>query len=157
MLRNTVSATIVGAGDKVNVVAVEATVELDGRMLPGFAPEALLAELRAWSATRSSWRSSPRAGRAEPDLALFEPAGGVLRERDPGAKADADAAARRHRRAHLRRLGIQTYGFLPMQLPQELPFTQLLHAADERVPVETLEFGAGAVGAVLERYGRTGR
>jgi di/tripeptidase len=41
-----------------------------------------------------------------------------------------------------------------MQLPSEMRFTGLIHAADERVPVEAMRFGADAVFRVLERYGR---
>ena len=52
------------------------------------------------------------------------------------------------------RLGIQTYGFLPMRLPRELRFLELLHAADERLPADAVEFGTDAIRAVLERYGR---
>ena len=37
---------------------------------------------------------------------------------------------------------------------EELRFTEIIHAADERIPVDALEFGTGAIGAVLERYGR---
>jgi acetylornithine deacetylase/succinyl-diaminopimelate desuccinylase-like protein len=33
-------------------------------------------------------------------------------------------------------------------------FTELIHAADERVPVEAMRFGTDAVFRVLERYGR---
>jgi acetylornithine deacetylase/succinyl-diaminopimelate desuccinylase-like protein len=42
-------------------------------------------------------------------------------------------------------LGIQTYGFLPMKLPQGFDFSSTVHAADERVPAEAVEFGANAV------------
>ncbi len=31
------------------------------------------------------------------------------------------------------RLGHQTYGFLPMQLPDEMPFMELVHSEDERI------------------------
>jgi len=51
------------------------------------------------------------------------------------------------------RLGIQTYGFLPMQLPKDMQFTKLIHAADERIPVEAIGFGTDAIYRVLERYG----
>jgi acetylornithine deacetylase/succinyl-diaminopimelate desuccinylase-like protein len=51
------------------------------------------------------------------------------------------------------RLGIQTYGFLPMQLPADLPFMQLIHAENERLPAAAVEFGAAAIGRVLERIG----
>jgi acetylornithine deacetylase/succinyl-diaminopimelate desuccinylase-like protein len=47
LLHNTVNATIVRGGDKINVIPAEATVELDGRLLPGFAAEDLLLELQA--------------------------------------------------------------------------------------------------------------
>ena len=52
------------------------------------------------------------------------------------------------------RLGIQTYGFLPMQLPPEMPFMELIHADDERLPVDAVHFGTDAVFEVLQRYGR---
>jgi acetylornithine deacetylase/succinyl-diaminopimelate desuccinylase-like protein len=50
------------------------------------------------------------------------------------------------------KLGIQTYGFTPMKLPPGLDFMQLLHAADERIPIEALDFGAGAIYQVLQRF-----
>jgi acetylornithine deacetylase/succinyl-diaminopimelate desuccinylase-like protein len=49
-------------------------------------------------------------------------------------------------------LGIQTYGFLPMQLPADMNFMRLIHAQDERLPVASLEFGTRAIGRVLERF-----
>jgi len=41
------------------------------------------------------------------------------------------------------RLGIQTYGFTPMVLPEEFNFMQTIHAADERIPVEAPGFWHG--------------
>jgi len=51
------------------------------------------------------------------------------------------------------KLGIQTYGFLPMLLPANFNFAQTIHAADERIPVSALDFGVQAIGKLLERYG----
>ena len=155
MLRNTVNATIVRAGDKVNVVPAEAVVELDGRLLPGMGPEDLTAELRAVLADDVELevlRHEPSP--AEPDLALFGLLAGVLKERDPAATAVPMLLPGVTDGRIFAKLGIQTYGFLPMRLPKDLGFTELLHAADERVPVDALEFGTGAIQAVLERYGR---
>ncbi|HEX2103468.1 MAG TPA: M20/M25/M40 family metallo-hydrolase [Solirubrobacteraceae bacterium] len=156
LLHNTVNATIVRAGEQVNVVPSEATVDLDGRLLPGFGPDALIAELRSLVGEHVELevlRHEP-AGPEEPDLMLFGLLSDVLRERDahgttvpmllPGI-TDARIFAK---------LGIQTYGFLPMQLPRELRFLQLIHAADERLPSGAVEFGTNAIHAVLERYGR---
>jgi acetylornithine deacetylase/succinyl-diaminopimelate desuccinylase-like protein len=50
-----------------------------------------------------------------------------------------------------KRLGIQTYGFLPMRLPPDLVLTDLIHAADERVPADTLDHGADAILEAVRR------
>jgi hypothetical protein len=52
----------------------------------------------------------------------------------------------------LSRAGVQTYGLLPLRLPETFEFTKLIHAADERVPVEALEFGAEAVWPAIQRF-----
>ena len=43
------------------------------------------------------------------------------------------------------RLGIQTYGFTPMKLPPDFDFWSTVHGADERVPVDAVDFGADAI------------
>ena len=46
------------------------------------------------------------------------------------------------------KLGIRCFGFAPLKLPPELDFAALFHGVDERVPVESLEFGT----QVLEHF-----
>ncbi|HEX8120114.1 MAG TPA: M20/M25/M40 family metallo-hydrolase [Solirubrobacteraceae bacterium] len=155
MLHNTVNATIVRAGDKVNVVPSEATVELDGRLLPGFGPDDMLRELRALIGDDVELEVGRfEAAPAEADYALFDLLGGVLKEKDPTGTPIPMLLPGVSDGRIFSKLGIQTYGFLPMQLPAELRFTEIIHAADERIPVDSLEFGTGAIHAVLERYGR---
>lgn len=155
MLHNTVNATILRAGDKVNVIPSEATVEVDGRVLPGFDADDMVRELRGVVGDGveievGRFEASP----AEADHGLFDLLGGVLRERDPSGTPVPMLLAGVTDGRTFAKLGIQTYGFLPMQLPEELRFMELVHAADERIPAASLEFGTGAIGAVLERYGR---
>lgn len=50
-------------------------------------------------------------------------------------------------------LGIQTYGFTPMNLPANFSFFETIHSADERIPLEALHFGADALFQVISRYG----
>jgi len=42
---------------------------------------------------------------------------------------------------HFRSLGMASYGFAPLRLPEDLDFTALFHGVDERVPTSALEFG----------------
>jgi acetylornithine deacetylase/succinyl-diaminopimelate desuccinylase-like protein len=51
------------------------------------------------------------------------------------------------------RLGIQTYGFIPMRFPPDFALAELAHAADERVPLDAVTFGAEAIFRLLQRFG----
>jgi acetylornithine deacetylase/succinyl-diaminopimelate desuccinylase-like protein len=153
LLHNTATANVLLGGEKINVVPEQVTVELDCRLLPGFGPPELFAELRALSGIEMELeviRHDPVA--AVPDLTLFGTLSSVLRELDPAARPIPMLLPAVTDGRFFSRLGIQTYGFLPMQLPTQLPFMQLIHAPDERIPVAALEFGTRAIVKVLERF-----
>jgi acetylornithine deacetylase/succinyl-diaminopimelate desuccinylase-like protein len=153
MLRNTVNATIVRGGSKINVVPSEIELELDGRALPGFSPEQLIAELHDLAGDDIEVevvRHDP--GPAEPDLGLFETLAGVIRELDPEGIPVPLLQIGVTDGRFFSRAGVQTYGFLPMRLPEEFDFSKLIHAADERIPVDALEFGAEAVWRAVQRF-----
>jgi acetylornithine deacetylase/succinyl-diaminopimelate desuccinylase-like protein len=75
----------------------------------------------------------------------------VLREADPGGVPVPFLMPGFSDARHFARLGIQTYGFLPTPLPADVPATRLVHAVDERVPVDALEFGTRCLTRVIER------
>jgi acetylornithine deacetylase/succinyl-diaminopimelate desuccinylase-like protein len=153
LLHNTVSATIVDGGDKINVIPGEVSVDLDGRLLPGATPEEFFAELRAVCGVEVELeviRHDPLA--AEPDMGLFDALGSILRELDPAAKPVPLLLPGVTDGRFFSRLGIQTYGFLPMQLPADMAFMQLIHAPDERLPVDAVEFGTRAIERALDRF-----
>jgi acetylornithine deacetylase/succinyl-diaminopimelate desuccinylase-like protein len=152
-LRNTVSVTIVHAGSKINVIPAEVELELDGRALPGFGPDDLIREVHDLVGPGLELelvRHDPTP--AEPDLAWLDGLGAILRELDPGAIPVPMLQVGVTDGRFFSRLGIQTYGFLPLELPAGFEFTKLIHAADERVPAAALRFGAEAVGRAVERY-----
>ncbi|HEX7610171.1 MAG TPA: M20/M25/M40 family metallo-hydrolase [Solirubrobacteraceae bacterium] len=153
MLHNTASATIVGGGEKINVIPGEVELQLDCRLLPGYGPAEVFAELRALSGVEMElevMRHDPVA--AQPDMGLFATLADTLRELDPTAKPIPMLLPAVTDGRFFSRLGIQTYGFLPMQLPAEMGFMQLIHAEDERLPAAAMEFGTRAIGRVLERF-----
>jgi acetylornithine deacetylase/succinyl-diaminopimelate desuccinylase-like protein len=152
-LRNTVAATIVHGGTAVNVIPSEIVVDLDGRALPGFGPDDMLAEVGAIVGDDVELEVVRfEAGPAEPDLAFFEPLAEVLRELDPeGVPVPMLMPAVTDGR-HLSPLGIQTYGFMPLAVPADFPLDRLAHAADERVPADAVRFGAEAIFRAIKRY-----
>jgi acetylornithine deacetylase/succinyl-diaminopimelate desuccinylase-like protein len=92
-------------------------------------------------------------GPSSPDMTLYSTLDGILRELDPAARPVPLLLPAVSDGRFFARLGIQTYGFLPMQLPQEMRFMELIHAEDERIPVNALEFGTTAIRRLLERWG----
>ena len=120
-LRNTANATIVRGGSAVNVIPSEIEVELDGRLLPGFGPDDLLAELRAIIGADIELEVLRYdEGPAEPDMTFFDELAAVIRELDPeGVPIPMLLPAVTDAR-HLSPLGIQTYGFMPMRAARGL-------------------------------------
>ncbi|MFL5950506.1 MAG: M20/M25/M40 family metallo-hydrolase [Gaiellaceae bacterium] len=152
LLRNTVNATIVRAGAKVNVVPATVDLELDARALPGFGPDDMIAEVRAVVGDDIEIelvRFDP--GPPEPRLDQFETLAQIVRELDPGSVPVPLLQAGVTDARFFAQLGIQNYGFLPLRLPGDFRFLNLIHAADERVPADAIEFGAEAVFRALTR------
>ncbi|GAB4481985.1 MAG: M20/M25/M40 family metallo-hydrolase [Anaerolineae bacterium] len=157
LLHNTVSPTGVSGSSKINVIPGEVTLELDGRILPGFTKDDLLLELHRVIGMELDYEvvdyyEYPK----QPDMALFDTLGGVLREMDPQGIPMPLLLAGVTDGRFLARLGIQTYGFTPIQLPPDFTFTAGVHAADERIPVEAVDFGTEAIYRALQRFDRTG-
>ena len=154
LLHNTVSPTILHGSSKVNVIPSEVSVELDGRLLPGFGPDDLILELTRIVGDDLEIevvRYDP--GPAEPDMGLFGLLAGVMRQADPDGIPVPLLLSGVTDARFFSALGIQTYGFLPMNLPEDFNLRQMIHAADERIPVESVGFGSDALYEVLQRFG----
>ena len=154
MLHNTVNATIVRSGSKTNVIPSEAQLDLDGRLLPGQTADDLFRELRdladddALALEALSYEPGPERA----DLSMLALLSDVLRAADPDAVPLPMLLPGVTDGRFFARLGIQTYGFLPMRLPAGMNFASLLHAADERVPAQEINWGAERICDVLTRY-----
>lgn len=143
VLRNSVNPTMLEAGYKTNVVPATATARLDGRFLPGYEDE-------FWDTL---------AALAGPDIELVREVDltgiettydgavpdamtrAILAE-DPEAIVAPYLMSAGTDAKHWDSLGMRCFGFVPLRLPDDLDFTALFHGVDERVPVDSLEFGA---------------
>lgn len=152
ILHNTINATTVHGGAKVNVIPSEIVLELDGRLLPGFTADDMLQELHALLGNDIEFEVVLYGkGRAEADMGLYETLADILREADPSGTPMPVLMPAVTDGRFFSQLGIQTYGFHPMNLPEGLNFLQSLHAANERLPIEALSFGTQAIYQVLLR------
>ncbi|MBI4732520.1 MAG: M20/M25/M40 family metallo-hydrolase [Chloroflexi bacterium] len=153
LVRNTVSPTMLKASDKANVIPAEVTLGMDGRLVPGAKPEDMIRELHALIGDDLEievFKAEP--GPAAPDMGLFDTLGETLRAFDPEGVPLPFVLSGVTDARFFSLLGIQTYGFTPLKLPEDFNFVATVHAADERVPVEALEFGAQAVYSALQKF-----
>jgi acetylornithine deacetylase/succinyl-diaminopimelate desuccinylase-like protein len=141
LIHNTVSPTILHGSTKVNVIPGEVSVELDGRLLPGFKPEDMLAELRPIvgnDVELEVLRYDP--GPSEPNMGLFNTLSDILRKRkehDPALLSgltDGNSTHDRHSNAK----------FCRCPCSERFPASQTIHAENERVPA-AIAFGADAI------------
>ena len=147
------NATVLHGGNKINVIPGRVSVELDGRLLPGYKPDDMIAELRQIigpDVELEVLRYDP--GPAEPDMGLFDKLADILNQFDPKGTPIPLLLSAVSDARFFSKLGIQTYGFLPMQLPPDFNFSQTIHAADECIPIAALDFGANAIFEVLNRF-----
>lgn len=148
-MSNTANPTMLRAGYKHNVIPGRATAAVDGRFVPG-GREAFFATIADLVGERVRYEVVTDLDAAETAFSgdLVEAMQRCLAAEDPGARTvpylmsgGTDAKAWSSR-------GIRCFGFAPLKLPPDLDFASLFHGVDERVPVESLRFGA----RVLDRF-----
>jgi acetylornithine deacetylase/succinyl-diaminopimelate desuccinylase-like protein len=142
-LHNTANPTMLRAGEKVNQVPAEASLQVDGRLLPGQSADDFVREVRAvigdgyhihvdrvMPATEGVL-DDPLADRIEATLKRHDPDGIMVRTMIPGF-TDAKAWSQ---------LGMKCWGFSPVQLPPGVAFSAMFHGNDERIPVAGFRWG----------------
>jgi acetylornithine deacetylase/succinyl-diaminopimelate desuccinylase-like protein len=147
LLQNTVSPTIVNGGGTFNVIPGKVVLQLDGRILPGLEPETMLEELSKLLGDEVEEMKLTHCdlGPPEADMGMFPTLAGILREMNPQGVPVPLLLAGGTDARFFARLGIQTYGFLPMPLPKGFKFSETVHAANERVPAAAIDFGTDAI------------
>ena len=152
-LQNTSNPTVLEGGYKTNVIPGSAQGAVDVRFLPE-QKEHVLATLQELAGDKV------RIEAEFEDIALEVPFSGTvvdamvdaLEAEDPDAVVLPYMLGAGTDNKSLSTLGITGYGFVPLQLPDELDFTGMFHGVDERVPVASLEFGSRVLDRLLRTY-----
>lgn len=148
-LRDTANPTMLKAGYKANVIPAAAEAVIDCRVLPGrqAAFEREVDEIIGPDITRE-WITELPSYETTFDGELVDAMNASLLAVDPDARTVPYMLSGGTDAKHFARLGIRCFGFIPLRLPPELDFAALFHGVDERVPVDSLTFGAD----VLEHF-----
>lgn len=142
-LRNTATPTMLQpAGSRINVIPSTAEANVDGRTMPDATAESFIAEVRKVVGAEIEievyefWPGSS----SRFDTELFE----VIRDvttRVAGAGVVPYLATGASDGRFAEPLGVHVYGFGPMRDEPGAAPTQLMHAHDERISLDNVEFG----------------
>jgi acetylornithine deacetylase/succinyl-diaminopimelate desuccinylase-like protein len=146
-------------GDQLNVIPGEATVECDGRIVPGSSAEALGHEVEALLdeqglAVDVSVDGEMPPVQTDPDGdGVLEAIESVCAQRAPPASVVPYMIPGYTDAQYFSRLGTRCYGFAPLKLEadSDLVFSDLFHGVDERVPIEGFQWGVQTLLEVVER------
>ena len=146
LLAPTFAPTMITASQKRNVIPALCEISVDCRLLPGQHPQRIEPMVRAVLGGDVDYDlvwDEPQGGtRSALDTPLWDAVEMFVSESEPGAHAVPICTAGFTDSHWLREaFGTVAYGFFPARsMPPEVA-AQLIHSADERVPVDDLELG----------------
>ena len=142
-LNNSANPSMLEAGYKANVIPQTASAVVDGRTLPGYEKE-LIDTVKQLAGDHVTVESLVSDIPLEVDFSgpivdrMIE---AIIAEDPEGIPVPYVMSGGTDNKA-LAKLGLAGYGFSPLKLPPELDFLALFHGVDERVPIDSLTFGA---------------
>ncbi|MDP8257559.1 MAG: M20/M25/M40 family metallo-hydrolase [Candidatus Alcyoniella australis] len=145
-LHNTVNATVLRAGEKINVMPTVAQAECDGRLLPGQLPADLVREVQQLIGPEIEIeviREVP-AYETPHDDPVFHKISEVNRRHDPEGHVVPFLVSGFTDSNWFSTLGARCFGYGPIRLPADEKFTKRFHGHDERIPLEGFRFGLRA-------------
>ncbi len=153
MMKDTLSITILHAGNKENVIPERAEATLDIRLLPDRAPKPFLESLTKLIGDErvetEVVQFPEETSVSEVKSEFFQTLSGVLQELVPGSGTVPMMTPGTTDSCFFRRKGINSYGLFPAIIdPGELA---RFHGIDERISIENLRFGTRLIFEVLRK------
>lgn len=142
-LRTGASPTQLHGGYMSNVIPQTAYGTIDVRPIPG-TEDAVYAKIQelAGPGIKIEAEHKDQGFEVPFDCALVDAMKSALDAEDNGAVVLPYMLSAGTDNKGLGRMGIKGYGFVPLLLPEGFDFPAMFHGVDERVPVESLKFGA---------------
>jgi acetylornithine deacetylase/succinyl-diaminopimelate desuccinylase-like protein len=153
LLHNIVNPAIINAGDKINVVPSLVEIKMDGRVLPEISNNQFIEEVRQLAGNEVEIKIIQNEEINFPlDYGLFNFLKSILLNMDRDASVIPFLLPGSTDGRFFSKLNIQTFGFIPMDLPKEFNFLNMIHGEDERIPIKCLHFGTEAIYQLLKQF-----
>lgn len=157
MMRNLATPTRLDAGYKENVIPAEASITIDGRVLPERKIADFLEEVQNIIGPNFKIEVLHQEEPCEIkdyDNAFYQILKDSLQKYDPGCVPIPFLIPGYTDAKHYQKLGIKCYGFAPTKLPADLNFGKMYHGHNERLPVDAIGFGLNVMWEVVEKVCR---
>lgn len=142
LLHNNINVTLIQGGTAINVIPSEVSCLCDFRLVPGCTIEEGVRDVRKIIGDDFEIEVTEYVkGADQLDLNLLQDLFEALQRKDPAGLPIPFVISGVTDGRFLSQLGIQTYGFTPMELPKNFDFSALIHSADERIPLGAVDFG----------------
>jgi acetylornithine deacetylase/succinyl-diaminopimelate desuccinylase-like protein len=136
---------MIHASEKRNVIPALCEIIVDCRLLPGSSPADVEPQIRAVLGDDVEYElefTEAQGGtRSSLESPLWAAVASFVADEEPGSRPVPMCTAGFTDSHWLRdAFGTTAYGFFPQRMPSEM-IAQLIHSADERIPVDDLELG----------------
>ena len=149
MVRNTITPTILKAGQKINVIPSMATAAFDCRILPGTSSKDFFAQLKKVIGDEEiaivplPEFESNALPPSPVENELYQAIERVARRRDPGCMATPFLITGATDSRFFREIGVPCYDFSPFRLRQE--DLKLVHGHNERISIGNMGFASEVI------------
>lgn len=150
-LRTGCNLTSFNGGYMQNVVPGSAEATADVRAIPGTEREVARRIEELTEGIEVGWLSSMDGYESTTEGSFVEAMTAAVLAKDPGAHVLPYLLSAGTDNKALGSLGIEGYGFSPVRLPEGFDFPAMFHGVDERVPVDSLAFGAEVLREFIDR------
>ena len=152
LLHNTVNVVNINGGEQLFGTPSKIEIILAAVLLPGYNIDDIISELKKVIGDFEFEILRDESLSHKLDMGLFDTLKEIFRKADPTGIAVPILLTSPTDARTFDKLGIQTYGFTPMILHEEMNFTKLVHGADERILIEAIEFGANNIYELLKCF-----
>jgi acetylornithine deacetylase/succinyl-diaminopimelate desuccinylase-like protein len=152
LLHNTVNVVNISGGEQRFGIPSKIEIILAAVLLPDYKLDDIISELKKVIGEFEFEVIRFEATPYKLDMGLFDTLVEIIHKADPKGITVPILLTSPTDARTFDKLGIQTYGFTPMILHKEMNFTKFVHNADEKIPVEAIEFGANCIYELLKCF-----
>ncbi|MBM3707016.1 MAG: M20/M25/M40 family metallo-hydrolase [Actinobacteria bacterium] len=152
LLHNTVNVVNISGGEQLFGIPSKIEITLVAVLLPGYKLDDIISELGKVIGDFEFEILRDESLPYKLDMGLFDTLKEIIHKFDPAGIAVPILLTSPTDARTFDKLGIQTYGFTPMILHEEMNFTKIVHSADERIPVEAIDFGTNCIYELLKNF-----